>query len=99
MKDKIICRCKEITEEKIKEVIRKGARDIDAVKRATGAGMGLCQGRTCTLLIARIISRELNIPLSQISLPTSRSPVRPIPTRVLSIKGGKNEKDRDKRVD
>ena len=87
MKDKIICRCKEVTEEKIVEAIRKGAKDVDAVKRATGAGMGLCQGRTCTLLIARIISRELGIPMSKVKLSTSRAPVRPVPIDILSLNG------------
>ena len=86
MKEELVCRCKEITRDKIVEVIRKGAKDVDAVKRATGAGMGLCQGKTCTLLIARIINQELGIPLNEVLLPTPRAPVRPIPVKVLSIK-------------
>lgn len=88
MKEEIICRCKEITREEAIEAIKKGARDVDAVKRATGAGMGLCQGRTCTLLIARMISRELGIPLEKVRLPTCRAPVRSIPIKILSKIGG-----------
>lgn len=84
-KDKIICRCKEISEEEIREVVRSGACDVDAVKRMTGAGMGLCQGKTCSLLVARIISEELRVPIKEVKLCTSRAPVRPVPIKVLSI--------------
>lgn len=83
-KEKIICRCKEITEEEIIEVIRKGIKDVDGIKRALGAGMGLCQGKTCTNLIIRIISRETGIPINEIKQQTSRAPVRPIPIKIIS---------------
>ena len=93
-KNKMTCRCKEISEEEIREAVRNGARDVDAVKRITGAGMGLCQGKTCSSLIARIISDETGIPIQEIRLPTSRAPVRPVPIKVLSIKeDNKNETD------
>ncbi|MCM8785718.1 MAG: (2Fe-2S)-binding protein [Candidatus Omnitrophica bacterium] len=81
---KIICRCKEITEEEIIEVIKKGIRDIDGIKRALGAGMGLCQGKTCTNLIIRIINRETGIPIEKIRQQTSRAPVRPIQIKIIS---------------
>jgi len=80
----LICRCEEITEEEIRQAIRDGADIIDAVKRRTRAGMGLCQGHTCTKLIARIISEETGKPLSEIKLPNVRPPVRPISVRLLS---------------
>ena len=42
----IICRCETVTEGEIVECIRRpaGARNLDAVKRRTRAGMGRCQG-------------------------------------------------------
>jgi len=83
-KEKIICRCKEIKENEIEELIEKGVKDIDGIKRALGAGMGLCQGRTCSTLIARIISKKTGIPLKEIKSQTSRSPVRPIPIKIIS---------------
>jgi NAD(P)H-nitrite reductase large subunit len=58
----ILCRCEEITEQDVLKAIRMGALDVDAVKRATRAGMGLCQGKTCSVLIRDILHRELNIP-------------------------------------
>ena len=83
-KTKIICRCKEITEDEIIKVIEKGVTDIDGIKRALGAGMGLCQGKTCTNLILKIISQKTGIPVKEIKLQTSRAPVRPIPVKIIS---------------
>ncbi|MGB9643038.1 MAG: (2Fe-2S)-binding protein [Candidatus Ratteibacteria bacterium] len=83
-KDKIICRCKEITEGQILEVIGKGIIDVDSVKRAPGAGMGLCHGKTCTNLIIKIISQNKNIPVKDVKTQTSRAPVRPIPIKTIS---------------
>ncbi len=82
--DHIVCRCEEITVGEILEAIANGARDVDAVKRMTRAGMGLCQGKTCGRLVANILARELNRPLSKIKPMTPRIPVRPVPASILS---------------
>ena len=83
-KDLIICRCEEVTEEEIREAMRNGATDVDAVKRATRAGMGLCQQHTCYTLVAKIVSEMTEKPLSEIIPFTKRPPVRAIPAEVLS---------------
>jgi len=83
-KDLIICRCEEVTEEEIREAIRNGATDVDAVKRATRAGMGLCQQHTCYWLVAKIISEMTGKPLSEIVPCTERPPVRPMPAKTLA---------------
>jgi len=85
-KDLIICRCEEVTEEEIRKAIRDGATDVDAVKRATRAGMGLCQQHTCYGLVAKIVSEVTRKPLSEILPFTKRPPVRPIPAEALSRK-------------
>ena len=41
---RVICRCCTVTQGEIVEAIHRGARDVDAVKRRTMAGMGRCQG-------------------------------------------------------
>lgn len=83
-KDLIVCRCEEVTEEEIREAIRNGASDVDAVKIATRAGMGLCQQSTCYRLVAKIISEITGKSLSEIIPFTKRPPVRAIPARTLS---------------
>ena len=66
---KIICRCETITEGEIIDAIRRplGARNLDMVKRRTRAGMGRCQGGFCSPRVAEILSRELGIPMDQIT--------------------------------
>lgn len=82
--DQIICRCEEITYGEIRDAVRKGARDADAVKRMTRAGMGLCQGKTCGRLVAAIIARETGIPVAKVRPVTYRLPVRPVPASVIA---------------
>jgi NAD(P)H-nitrite reductase large subunit len=50
-----ICRCEEVSKDDIEKAIDEGATTIAGVKRRTHAGMGLCQGRTCTKLIQAML--------------------------------------------
>ena len=79
--DLIICRCEEVTLKEIKAAIKEGANSVDAVKRFTGAGMGLCQCKTCYDGIVRIISEITGIKKSELNPFTTRPPVRPIPAK------------------
>ena len=58
---KIVCRCESVTEAEVLEAIRRGAKDIDSVKRRTRAGMGRCQGGFCSPQVLLLLSRELGI--------------------------------------
>jgi bacterioferritin-associated ferredoxin len=80
----IICRCEEVTEAEIRRAVRDGAHTIGDVKRRTRAGMGLCQGHTCSRLVAGIIAEETGIPLSEILPATVRPPLRPLAARILT---------------
>ncbi len=66
---RIVCRCETITEGEIIDAIRApgGARDVDGVKRRTRAGMGRCQGGFCGSKVVEILSRELGVPMSDIT--------------------------------
>ena len=83
-KELIICRCEEITEEEIRKAVREGAVNVDAVKRATRAGMGLCQQHTCYRLVAKIISEMTGKPPAEILPQTKRPPIRVIPAEILA---------------
>jgi len=80
----IICRCEEVTRAEVISAVRQGARTVDEVKRRTRAGMGLCQSKTCSRLVQRIISEHTGAPLADIQPSSARPPVRPIPIRVLA---------------
>jgi len=82
--DMYVCRCCEVTEAEILDAVAKGAHDVDAVKRATRAGMGLCQGRSCSHLIGQLIRRETGKDPNDIKPATVRPPIRPIPAKHLA---------------
>lgn len=82
--DTILCRCEDLTRERIRECIEQGCRTIDEIKRLTRAGMGPCQGRTCRMLIAQELSNYYHIPMEEIMMSSFRPPVKPIPMGVLA---------------
>ena len=82
-KDVIICRCEEVTLGEIEKAIAEGAITIAEVKRRTRAGMGLCQGRTCSKIIAKLISKYTGQPLKDILPSTFRPPVRVVKLKTL----------------
>ena len=65
----IICRCESISEGEILDAIHRplGARSLDGVKRRVRAGMGRCQGGFCAPRVMEILSRELGIPMEEIT--------------------------------
>ena len=72
--DVLVCRCEEVTAGDIRRAIRAGATDVTQVKLRTRAGMGLCQGRTCELLVQQILSQALE----ETGYSTPRTPQRPM---------------------
>ena len=80
----MICRCEDITREKILECIADGYETLDEIKRVTRAGMGPCQGRTCRNLIANELSRAYGVPMEEVLMPTFRPPVKPISMGALA---------------
>ncbi len=64
----IICRCEMVTEGEIVDAIHRPipARSMDAIKRRTRAGMGRCQAGFCTPKTMEILSRELDIPMTEV---------------------------------
>jgi len=83
-----ICRCEEVSEEEIRRAIAEGAVSVSGVKRRTGAGMGLCQGRTCRRLIVNLIAVETGRSPGEIESATTRPPVRPVTVAALLNPGG-----------
>ena len=76
--DIIICRCEEVRLGEIKKAILEGAITVEDVKRRTRAGMGLCQGKSCGRIIARLISQYTGQSIENILPATFRPPVRAI---------------------
>lgn len=82
-KDTIVCRCEEVTLARIEEEIGRGVTSLAALKKATRAGMGPCQGRFCAGTIARLCAD----PPEPFSFAAPRPPARPVPIAPLECDG------------
>lgn len=79
-----VCRCEEITDAEIVAAVGEGARTLNDVKRRTRAGMGMCQGRWCSSVIAAVVAAETGQPLMTLAPMTARPPVQPVLLGVLT---------------
>lgn len=77
--DTMICRCEDVTRAKIDAALAAGYTKLAPLKMNTRAGMGLCQGRTCTPAIQHLAAARSGQTMAEIGLPTTRVPVRPVP--------------------
>ncbi|ERI91563.1 FAD dependent oxidoreductase [Clostridiales bacterium oral taxon 876 str. F0540] len=84
----LICRCEKITEAEIVDALHRGIpiSSIDAVKRRTRSGMGNCQGNFCRKRVAAIISRELNVPIEEVSVRGRISSAAPFRVSISEIR-------------
>lgn len=59
----IICRCETVTEAEIVDALTREIKisSIDAIKRRTRAGMGMCQGAFCGPRVRKLIAETLDI--------------------------------------
>ncbi len=89
--DQIVCRCERVSAKEVRELIRRGARDMNEIKAATRAGMGACGGKTCPSLVRRLF-REEGVPASAITELTRRPLFVEVP---LGAFAGVAEEDQD----
>ena len=84
---KIICRCETISKGEILDAIRRPipARNIDAIKRRTRAGMGRCQGGFCGPRVVNILNEELGIDPLDVTKRGGRSNILLDKTKDLSL--------------
>jgi len=58
----LLCPCEDVTLEDVQHAIAKGYRDVESIKRYTGFGTGLCQGKSCLSAVARTLHTEGGVP-------------------------------------
>jgi NAD(P)H-nitrite reductase large subunit len=83
-RDLLVCRCEEITLGEILAAIDEGITTPSGLKRRLRIGMGLCQGRTCRLLLTRVLAERLGVKHEDIVPATFRPPVRPVTLAALA---------------
>jgi thioredoxin reductase len=79
-----ICRCEEVTLGKLKEALGYGVENLNQVKRLSRTGMGYCQGRNCSVLVAPYVNRICGQPLDAVTPFTVRPPIHPVPMEVIT---------------
>jgi sarcosine oxidase subunit beta len=71
----LVCTCEDVTFDDLEASFRRGYTDMESVKRYTGFGTGMCQGKSCLATAAHLLRERFG----QDSAPfTPRSPLRPI---------------------
>ena len=75
----IVCRCEEVTAGRLRAELAAGPRSLPALKKATRAGMGRCQGRFCAATVARLCPGASEPD----GFAAPRAPVRPVPAAPL----------------
>jgi hypothetical protein len=75
------CRCEDVTLDELDRAIGEGYADIESLKRYTGFGTGICQGKWCLALCAMRLA-EKGGDASQPMTP--RPPVHPLRLATLA---------------
>lgn len=55
MSKALVCPCEDVTESEVRHAIAKGACDVESLKRYTGFGTGMCQGKQCLQAATRLL--------------------------------------------
>ena len=87
----IICRCGDVTQDRIRELIAMGYNSFDEIKRITRCGMGPCQGKTCMQLVLNELSRATGQPIADLKPQTTRPPVVGIPMKIIAAAAKEDE--------
>jgi len=58
MSKALVCPCEDVTASEVEHAIARGYRDVESVKRYTGFGTGMCQGKQCHTAVARLLEEK-----------------------------------------
>lgn len=78
-----VCRCEGTTLAQLEVAVADGASSLQTLKLRTRAGMGSCQGRTCTPLLRDFLARGDGSG-ADVAPPSVRFPARPVPAGALA---------------
>jgi sarcosine oxidase subunit alpha len=78
------CACEDVGVSEILEAHERGYRGIEVIKRYTGVGTGLCQGRYCIPEALLLLAIQEGRPPSEVGYITQRPPVLPVPLESIA---------------
>lgn len=73
----LVCPCEDVLLREVESAVARGYRGVEVVKRHTGVGTGLCQGRYCLPDVLLLLSHLEKRPPSEVGYITQRPPVFP----------------------
>lgn len=74
----VLCRCERVRLGEVEEAVAAGHRTMRAVKLATRLGMGPCQGRYCTALLASLLRERHGITPDEYGFFAPQAPAKPV---------------------
>jgi sarcosine oxidase, subunit beta len=80
----LVCRCEDVLAGEVEAAIDSGHTDIESLKRYTGLGTGVCQGKSCVAVVAGILHQRCQLPPERIQPITPRPPIAPLPLSLLA---------------
>ncbi len=80
----LLCPCEDVVVEELDEAVHEGFRGLEEIKRVTGAGTGLCQGRYCLPETLLLLSLFQGLPPQELGFITQRPPAWPTPVGGLA---------------
>lgn len=81
---RVVCPCEDVLLEELDESVHEGFTGMEVVKRLTGTGTGLCQGRYCLPDALLLLSLFEGRPPSEVGFITQRPPIWPTPLGALA---------------
>jgi sarcosine oxidase subunit alpha len=81
----VVCPCEDVLLPELLDATDRGYRGIEVVKRYTGLGTGLCQGRYCLPDALLVLALRERRPVSEVGYITQRPPV--VPTSLGALAG------------
>jgi sarcosine oxidase, subunit alpha len=80
----VLCACEDVLLHEVREAVERGYRGLEVVKRYTGVGTGLCQGRYCLPDALLVLSIWEGRSPPEVGYIRQRPPVVPTPLSALA---------------
>jgi len=80
----VACPCEDVLLDEVQGAVRAGYRGLEVIKRYTGMGTGLCQGRYCLPDALLVLSFLEGRPPTEVGYVRQRPPVVPTPLAALA---------------
>ncbi len=79
----LVCTCEDVTRGDVERAIARGHTDMESLKRYTGLGTGICQGRGCLARAAQLLTRA-GYGGHTLAPTSARPPLWPVPLAALA---------------